>query len=86
MGVSDKMSLKHTHTGNVFKLPTSMLFTRNELRRFEVLKAALSKIIICLVIFNNTNVMSDCGLSVFKAESERDHNLKFCNTSLYSCR
>jgi hypothetical protein len=57
MSVSDKMSLKHTHTGNVFKLPTNMLCTRNELRSFELLKAVLFKIIICLVIFNITNVM-----------------------------
>jgi len=70
MSVSDNMSLKHTPTGNLFKLPTSMFCTRNELRRFELLKAVLFKIIFCLVIFNITNVMGDCGLSVFKAESE----------------
>jgi len=71
MSVSDKMSLKHTHTRNVFKLPTSMLCTRRDLRSFEFLKAVLFKIIICLVIFNITNVTGDCGLSVFKVESER---------------
>jgi len=70
MSVSDKMSLKHTHTGNLFKLPTRVMSTRNELRSFELLKAVLFKIIICLVIFNITNVMGDCGLSVFKAEAE----------------
>jgi hypothetical protein len=63
MSVSDKISLKHTHTGNVLKLPASMLYTRNDLRRFELLKAVRFKIIFCLIILNITNVMYDYGLS-----------------------